>query len=70
MIISIMISGDDNNDTLDGVESDLTIDISLDAGLNQLVQAHTVFGSVDDDSSFGKKDDGYRYTLPVIEPLT
>jgi len=44
-------------------------DTELDSAFNQLVQAHSSFGDVGDDTGFGKKDDGYRYILPVPEPL-
>ena len=46
-----------------------SVGTELDSAFNQLVQAHSSFSDVSDETSFDKKDDGYRYILPVPEPL-
>ena len=74
-----LIKGIDHNDmgiidpgwlpqtSIEGIDNSVGTD--LDSALNQLVQAHSSFSDVSDETGFGKKDDGYRYTLPVPEPL-
>ena len=65
--IGIVVPGWLPQTPIEGLES--VIDSGLDTAFNQLVQAHSSFGDVGDDSGLSKEDKGYRYTLPVPEAM-
>jgi hypothetical protein len=46
-----------------------SIEVELNSAFNQLVQAHSSFNDITDETGFDKNDNGYRYTLPVPVPL-